>query len=232
MHRLESALSVDENRHTNPVRFLDDDVMLFEQGPVYSNNVYADENPLRLGRAEIIDGELHAVPKDFAEKNAFPLQDLHDVLQALMFPGFVSDERRFNLTAGDYRFIYRNMSSYPVDSGIYSDRNQYPDAYVKFLMFGGSGNEIPEHIRIFNKVGDAYGFLTDAAYIIDLQSQVEFILAATMYTNENATFNDNNYEYDEIGLPFLRDLGTAIHEVELKRRRAHPPDFSRFTGLE
>lgn len=230
MHRLEIALSVDENRYTNPVRFLDDDVLLLEQSPLYSGKVYVGDEPVRLGRAEIIDGELHAVPKDFAEKNAFPLQDLHDVIQALMFPASVAAERRFNLSADDYQFIYQNMSSYPAESGIYSDRNKYPDGYVKFLMFGGKGDEIPEHIRIYNKVGDAYGFLTDAAYIIDLQNQVEFILAATIYTNENETFNDNQYEYDEIGLPFLRDLGVAIHELEVKRERAHLPDLSRFTA--
>lgn len=41
---------------------------------------------------------------------------------------------------------------------------------------------------------------------------------------------NREYEYDEIGLPFLRDLGVAIHEVELKRERALSPDFSRFTA--
>jgi len=228
MHRLEFALSIEENRHTNPIRFFDGDNLLFEQEAQYSERSYTGDKPVRLGRAEIIDGKLHKAPKDFAEKNAFPLQDLHDVIQALMFPDIVAAERRFQLSADDYEFFYQNMSAYPVDSGIYNDRSQYPDGYVKFLMFGGAGNEIPEHIRIFNKVGDAYGFLTDAAYIIDFKNNVEFILAATIYTNENETFNDNNYEYDEIGLPFLRDLGAAIYDVELNRKRAHVPDLSRF----
>lgn len=229
MHRLEIALSVEENRHTNPVQFVDGDAVLYQQDAQYSGKSYVADRPVRLGRAEVIDGNLHAEPKDFAEKNAFPLQDLHDVIRTLMFPDSVSPERRFELTDDDYQFVYRNMSTYPVDSGIYSDRNQYPDGYVKFLMFGGTGNAIPDHIRIFNKVGDAYGFLTDAAYIIDLENNVEFILAATIYTNENETFNDDNYEYDEVGLPFLRDLGAAIYEVELNRVRAHEPDLTRFT---
>jgi hypothetical protein len=37
---------------------------------------------------------------------------------------------------------------------------------------------IPANIRIFNKIGSAYGFLTDAAYIVDYQEGIEFILAA------------------------------------------------------
>ena len=99
-------------------------------------------------------------------------------------------------------------------------------------MFGGKAREIPDRLRIFNKVGDAYGFLTDAAYIIDLENKVEFMLAATIYTNTNQKFNDNNYEYDEIGLPFLRDLGQASYQVELDRPRPNPPDFSRLIRSE
>ena len=75
-------------------------------------------------------------------------------------------------------------------------------------------------------MGDAYGFLTDAAYIVDFDNGVEFILAATIYTNANETFNDDTYEYDTIGLPFLRHLGRAIYDIELKRKRAHRPDLA------
>jgi hypothetical protein len=119
---------------------------------------------------------------------------------------------------------------YPGESGIdaYSDSTRYPQAYVKFLMYGGDAKEIPPHIRIFNKVGDAYGFLTDAAYIVDFKNNIEFILSATIYTNDNQTFNDDHYEYAEIGLPFLENLGQAIYEIELGREREREPDLSRF----
>ena len=103
-----------------------------------------------------------------------------------------------------------------------------PACFPAETLREGDAKTIPDHIRIFNKVGDAYGFLTDAAYIVDFKNGIEFILSATIYTNENQTFNDNNYEYDEIGLPFLRDLGQAIYEVELERQREHKPDLSRF----
>ena len=93
-------------------------------------------------------------------------------------------------------------------------------------MFGGAQQHIPDNLRIYNKVGNAYGFLTDAAYIVDLDAGIEFLLAATIYVNENQTFNDDQYEYDEVGLPFLRDLGQAIYEVELKRARPNRPDLS------
>ena len=161
------------------------------------------------------------------------MQAQHDVIKVLMFPDSVEPEKRFDLSNEDYEFVYRNMSAYPGESGIsdYEDAGRYPDGYVKFLMYGGDEPSIPDNIRIFNKVGDAYGFLTDAAYIVDFDNGVEFILAATVYTNENQTFNDNVYEYDKIGFPFMRHLGQAIYEIELGRERSFRPDLTRLAKL-
>jgi len=233
MHRLEIALSVDANRHTNPLRFVDGDKILYEQEPVYSSRDYSADDPILLGEAEIVGGERLERPKDFAVKNAYPLQAQHDVVKALMFPDDIASARRFALSDDDYRFLYRNMSGYPGESGIaeYADADRYPKGYIKFLMFGGDAPEIPASIHVFNKPGDAYGFLTDVAYIVDVNKGVEFLLAATIFTNANQTFNDDNYEYDEIALPFLRDLGRAVYEIELGREREHAPNFDRL-GLQ
>ena len=229
MHRLEIALSVEANRHTNPIQFVDGDKVLHEQGPAYSQQDFSADAPILLGEAEMVDGERLERPKDFAIKNAYPLQAQHDVIKSLLFPDDVDADMRFALSEDDYRFLYRNMSGYPGDSGIpdYADAVRYPDGYVKFLMFGGDAAEIPSNIRVFNKPGDAYGFLTDVAYIVDVENGVEFLLAATIFTNENQTFNDDDYEYDEIALPFLRELGRAIYEIELARERDHVPNFDR-----
>ena len=230
VHRLELALDPLQNQQTNPVRFVDGEVTLYEQDAVHSDRSYMGTQPELLGKAEIVAGKYRRRPKDFAAKNAFPLQEMHDFLRTLLFPESVDDERRFRLSAEDYRFLYRQMSAYAADSGIdaYSDRGAYLQGYVKFLMYGGSAASIPERIRIFNKVGDAYGFLTDCAYVVDFENKVEFLLAATVYTNENQTFNDDDYEYDEIGQPFLANLGQAIYEVELARERPNEPDLGRF----
>lgn len=225
MHRLEIALSVGENRKTGPIRFIDGETVIHEQAAVYGQTDYTASAPIPLGRAEIVGDELLERPKDFASKNAYPLQAQHDVIKALMFPDSVDERMRFQLSEDDYAFVYRNMSAYPGDSGIaeYADAERYPDGYVKFLMFGGNATEVPGNIRIFNKVGDAYGFLTDAAYIVDFDNGIEFILAATIYTNGNQILNDNTYEYDEIGFPFMRHLGQAVYEVELQRERLRRP---------
>jgi hypothetical protein len=226
MHRLEIAMSVEDNRHTGPMHFVDGETSVYEQAAEYSEVDYTAAAPIPLGKAEIVGGERLERPKDFAVKNAYPLQAQHDVVKALMFPDEAGSG--FRLSADDYAFLYRNMSGYPTESGIaeYADGERYPRGYVKFFIYGGDALEIPDNMRVFNKVGDAYGFLTDAAYIVDLDNGVEFILAATIFTNANETFNDDTYEYDEIALPFMRDLGQAVYEIELQRERVHRADFS------
>ena len=51
---------------------------------------------------------------------------------------------------------------------------------------------------IFNKVGWAYGFLSDVSYVVDFENKVEFLVAAVIHVNENQTYNDGVYEYEKI----------------------------------
>lgn len=230
IHRLESSLSEEQNRWTNPVQFVNGNETIYEQDMLHSEVSFRGDHTEPLGLAEMVDGERIEGPKDFSGKNAYALLDQHEFIKNLMFPESADPRKRLNLGDDDYRFLYRHMSMYPGESGIkaYANAQEYPEGYVKFLMYGGDAKAIPSHIRIFNKVGDAYGFLTDAAYIVDFKNKVEFILSATIYTNENQTFNDDTYEYKETGLPFLRELGQAIYEIELGRQRENKPDLSRF----
>ncbi len=109
------------------------------------------------------------------------------------------------------------------------DTKEFYDAYCKFFMFGTQKHKpLPKHIRIFNKPGWSYGFLTDVAYIIDLEKNIEFMLSATIYCNADGILYDDKYDYDKIGLPFLEQIGQTIYHYELKRERKHQPDLSKF----
>jgi hypothetical protein len=99
------------------------------------------------------------------------------------------------------------------------DTSHYYDSYVKFFIFGDSHRSIPEYIRIYNKVGWAYGFLTEVAYIVDTLHDVEFLLAGTIEVNLNQIYNDNQYEFGSIGIPFLAESGRMIYEFEKKKRQ-------------
>src|SRR5262249_56347300 len=110
------------------------------------------------------------------------------------------------LTDGQYQFLYKYMSQYPSEA-IYPkyDTAEYFDSYTKFFFFRANRTSIPSYIRVFNKTGWAYGFLSDIAYIVDFKNQVEFMLTATIYTNHDGILNDDRYDYDQIGYPFFRE---------------------------
>ena len=84
------------------------------------------------------------------------------------------------------------------------------------------------HVRVFNKVGWAYGFLTDISYVADFKNNVEFMLAATVYVNSDEILNDDKYDYDSVGWPFMNKLGQTIYNYELHRTRKYKPDLSDF----
>jgi len=138
------------------------------------------------------------------------------------------ESSRYNFSDEDYTFIYQYMSQYPSETSFPDYKGAYEDNYVKFLMFGNKVGSIPENIKVFNKVGEAYGFLTDVAYIVDFEKNIEFILAATIYVNEDGIVNDGVYEYESVGIPFLHSLGEVVYNYELKRKRKFDPDLSKF----
>src|SRR5690606_40920599 len=88
--------------------------------------------------------------------------------------------------------------------------------------------QMPTNVRVFDKTGWAYGFLTDVAYIVDFENKVEFMLTATIYTNSDGILNDDNYDYESVGWPFLNQLGRTLLQYELERERKYSPDLSRF----
>lgn len=232
VHRLSvSGYDKEGNRHTNPFVFKKGQEILYQQGEVYSSWTTGLRLKKQLRGKGYMNAEEKIVnePFDFTGRNFISLMDLHDMLKAVLFPASVAPERRFHLTEADYRFLWECMSILPKESAYpaYSEKD-YWDSYVKFLLFGDSKAPMPNNIRIFNKVGDAYGFLTDVAYVVDFENKVEFMLAATIHVNEDQIFNDGVYEYDSVGFPFLAKLGKAIYAYELKRPRKHKPDLSRY----
>ncbi len=228
-HRLELPMSTEDNRYTNPVRFEKDGQVLYQQPMAYAEKMVQPASPILMGKGYLKSGELVNEPFDFTDKNFFALEDQHQLLKAIFFPESLEPSQRFDLHPDDYEFLYRYMSQLPMETSYpehYSD--DYYDSYVKFFLFGDSKKRMPRNIRLFNKVGDAYGFMLDNAYIVDFERGVEFMLTAVIYANENQIFNDNTYEYETVSSPFLANLGKAIFEYEIERKRHGRPDLSRY----
>jgi hypothetical protein len=187
-----------------------------------ANTINISAQPLELtdiqkGIGYIAEDSLMDGAFDFSLKNYYPIETQHRFLKTVMFPEKYSLDERFDLDQYQLDFLYTVMSSVPKKLGF--DGETYYDGYCKFFMFGDTKENIPEHIKIYNKVGDAYGTLTDCAYIQDEKNNVEFLLTATIHVNKNGIFNDNNYEYDEIGFPFLAELGREFYQYELNRKK-------------
>ncbi|WP_206513841.1 serine hydrolase [Pseudoflavitalea rhizosphaerae] len=231
IHHLEVVMTQDENRHTNPVTFLGPaGDTLFHQPMQVSALAPVARHDL-LGTGFERNGQLVNQPFDFSRKNRISLEDLTGILKAILFPQAVSEQQRFNIDADDYRFVWKYMSQYPQESVYPPYDTSFQDAYAKYLYYGAEKGGLPKQFRIFNKIGDAYGFLVDAAYFADFGRKIEFMLSATILANKDGVFNDSKYDYETIGFPFMKNLGRVIYEYELKRTRKNAPDLNEFKLL-
>jgi hypothetical protein len=228
VHRVGISLSEEENRLRRAVRFVDaGGKTLYEQRAVRSSLPYQLRNNF-LGKGFYQGDTLIQKPFDFSRKNKLILPDLHSILISIIFPEAISKEKRFRLENEDYRFLRHFMSMYPSESVLTKGDTAYYDAYVKFVLYGSERKAVAPQIRIFNKVGDAYGFLIDAAYVVDFRNKIEFFVSAVISCNSDGIYNDDKYEYETVGWPFLKNLGAVLYDFELQRKRKNPPDLSRF----
>lgn len=220
-------------RHTNPIRFYNGDKLVYTKPALYDTLDYPMQLSNTLQGKGYLDAhdQLVMQPFDFTNNNVYSIPNQQMVLRRLLFPESFSGGQRYNLTADDYNLLYRYMSTFPTESvnPTYQKPAYYP-AYCKFLFYGGDSLAvINPNIRIFNKVGDSYGYDIDNAYIIDTKTKVEFMLTAVVQSNEDGIYNDNKYEYATVCLPFMRNLGELIYQYELKRPKKYLPDLTRFT---
>lgn len=228
--RLSFPISPEENRHFNPVRFVDNSgKVLLELPARISDSAYVVPGNPKIGKAFYRNDSLIQGGMDFSYKNQFALSDLHGVIKRVNFPeAFLGDER-FNLSEEHRSFVLKYMGMLPRESDFPKyDSAEFYDGYSKFFKFGASKNPIPKQFRIFNKTGWSYGFLIDGSYFVDFESGVEFLVSAVVYVNEDEILNDNNYEFEEIGKPFFAELGEYLYQMELNREKQISPDLSRF----
>jgi hypothetical protein len=173
-----------------------------------------------------LNGTSIDAPKDFAHNNYISLADLHRLVLRLIFPVSQPKHQQLQLTDSDYLFIRKYMGMYPRESVFPKyDSIQYPDNKLKLFVELTDSTHAPANIRVFNKVGQAYGFVTDCSYIADTVNRTEFILSCSMYVNNDEILNDGIYEYETTAFPFFRNLYRYIYQLELSRKRTNKPVF-------
>ncbi len=227
-NRLELGRTQDESRQTQAIDFFDDNGKKIYHQPAQYNKQQLPNYNAYIGKGYYNnDDSLVMSPLDFSVKNRIYLNDLHHILQSVIFYDETPVKNRFNLTKDDRQFLLKWMHTLPTESQYPTyDSLDYWPAYCKFMLMGSEKSPIPSNIKIFNKVGDAYGFLLDITYIIDTVNNVEFMLSGIIYCNKDGILNDNKYDYDTIGYPFYKNLGRLIYDYELKRKKAFLPNFN------
>lgn len=222
------GFTLEQNRRSNPVRFLDKNgKLIYTQPSLYNPDDLVFNDTIKLGNGYMNrSGVIINEPFDFTMQNNISLYDLQQVLQSLVVPSSVPRHQRFGINEDDRRFLLQYLSQYPFETPYPKyDHKKFYDSYAKFF-FRDSTKSIPNGLRVFNKTGWAYGFLTDVSYIADFSNNIEYMLAATVYVNSDGILNDGKYEYDETGYPFLYQLGQLIYRHELERKRKIKPDLS------
>jgi hypothetical protein len=215
----------DQNRHTNGIRFMDEKgVPILKLAPQYNKDSFQFGAPILIGDAHWNSkDEVVNAPFDFTRHNNISLVDMQKMLQAVLFPASVPKQNRFNMTESDRLFLLQYLSQYPSETDYPKyDSAHFYDSYVKFF-FQDSTHTMPKHIRVFNKVGWAYGFLTDVSYVLDTKNNIDYMLSATIYVNSDGVVNDSKYDEDAVGFPFLNTIGTAFYQYDLKRPRKFKP---------
>jgi len=155
------------------------------------------------------NGHFISFPMDFSRKNYLPISELHRLVKLVFFSEEFSTKTKLKLKKDQIDFLKHSMSVLPKDAGY--NREKYFDSYVKFFIYGDKKEINNEKIKIFNKVGNAYGYLTEGAYI--QTDNISIILSATIKVNNNRIYNDDIYQVDSIGIPFLAELGREIIKI-------------------
>ena len=223
VHRFDGACKGIDHTTTNPVIFYDNSLKpLIKLDQQVASKQYL--NPLgvvKVGKAYInAQNKKINEPKDFTQMNYMSLENIHSMLQRLIFNNYLLQDKRFDLIDDDRQLLIDNLTLYPRQSSHPTYNSKiYFDSYKKYFIYGDSKKPITnEDIKITNIVGQSYGFMVDCAYIQNKKEHVEFMLSAVIYANENQIINDGKYEYNTIALPFLAELGRQIYAYELKRK--------------
>ena len=203
-------LSVEDSDILNTKKvffFLEKDSISYQ---TFNKEISANEmNGLKKGKKFYNDnGELVKKPMDFSKKNKISIDDLHEMTTQIYLPENYSNKNSFKLDKEQKAFVWEAMSASPNKLGL--NKEKYPGNFVKFFVRGDEkeNDTIKNTLKIYNKVGTAYGQITETAFI-DSETK-KFILTATMYVNENDILNDDVYEYESVGIPFFSSLGKEI----------------------
>ncbi len=212
VHRLSEARSPEENLQLPTVEFLGETFRYRRKARQDQALEPPTETPgTRVGTAFWRSGVRIDEPMDLSTKNRISLVDLQRALVKVVRPEVEVGGAPFRLRAEDRELLLTAMTQLPRESRnpLY-DPKEFPDHWVKLLLPGLRRVLPADQIRVANKVGRAYGFSIENAYVEKLPTGEGFFLAAVLYTNSDGVLNDDLYDYESLSDPFFADLGELV----------------------
>lgn len=217
----------------------DRDVILYH-GEEKSWNAadHSDIPGIKVGKAYYWLDSLIKSPRDFSDHNYLPLKTSHKLMQRLFFPELFTENEKLNLKNKSSDFIKKSLALYPREKSFIRDTvyDGWNDGKNVFLIEEECKklqdlNNKPDcnlnsNFRIFNIIGQAYGFSTDIMYFTDNKDKIEFFLSVRIYTNKNEILGDDKYEYEELAMPLMKFIGNYFYQIEKKRKKEVLPDFT------
>lgn len=197
-----------ENKQNNNVSFLDKNMKKI----IFQEQKAIDSTSYNLGDK----------PEKYQYSNRLPLEDLHQLMTTVFFPQATLERQGFNFSDEKRKLLWKILGTYPRESQnpsflSYIEKNQYPpDNFRKYFILA-TGNKAPENLRIYNKVGLGFSYITETAYIVNFEEELEFLLSAVIFVPKD------NYVTT---LKFMQHLGLLVYEYEKGRFRKYPPKLS------
>ena len=212
-HRLSEPRTVEEHRLTRHLAIQQGDTSLAiaprEAGAKLDNSAFSE---VQVGASHMRGKERIDQPMSFADKNAISLEDLQDMLAMVVRPDIDLGKRGFpELSVTSRAFLIEQLGAYPREcpSPQY-DEKKHPDEYCKFLLPGLRRVVPADSLRVYAKIGLAYGFAIENSYVENVATGRGFFVAAVIYVNADGCIGDDRYEYESVADPFFASLGEVL----------------------
>lgn len=170
---------------------------------------------LQVGEAYMSGEQRVFAPMDFTARNGISLQHLQDLLIQVVAPEIDLGTPRLHLQESHRRFLVEALTQPASESSnpVYGAAEYPTDGYKSLLP--GVRRVLPDsrpghRVECSSKIGQAYGFTIENACLRNPENGRTVFVSAVIYANADGVLNDDKYEYVEVALPFMADLGEWV----------------------
>lgn len=170
---------------------------------------------LKVGEAYMKGDQRVPEPMDFSSRNGISLRHLQDLLIQVVAPEIDLGAPRLDLQEPHRRFLVEALTQPASESSnpVYRAAEYPTDGYKTLLP--GVRRVLPEQrpgyrVECASKIGQAYGFTIENACLRNPVNGRTVFVCAVIYTNADGVLNDDQYEYAQVALPFMADLGEWV----------------------